>query len=105
MVYIISETKIQKLEKNLTKNTIIDNFSQLPTIGYIKIQEDSSEDTNMSTLPNPFASKQQIEDKISLEFDKTIKQSEKSDTTSGTINCHFGMNLADFRCDFSDLIE
>lgn len=91
-------------EANLIKNTIIDDFDESPTIGYVKIQN-GADQVNNTTLSNPFASKQQIDDKISIEFDKAIKESENSATASGTINCEFGMYLANFRCSFSDLLE
>lgn len=91
-------------EANLIKNTIIDDFEKSPTIGYVKIQN-GADQVNNNTLSNPFASKQQIDDKISIEFDKAIKESENSATESGTINCEFGMYLANFRCSFSDLLE
>jgi archaellum component FlaF (FlaF/FlaG flagellin family) len=91
-------------ETNLIKNTIIDNFIKSPTIGYIKIQN-GADHANNTTLSNPFASKQQIDDKISIEFNKVIKKSENSDTVSGIINCEFGMYLANFRCSFSELLE
>jgi hypothetical protein len=91
-------------ETDLIKNTIIDNFNKSPTIGYIKIQN-GSDHANNTTLSNPFANKQQIDHKISIEFDKAIKESENSGTVSGIINCEFGMYLANFRCSFSELLE
>jgi len=91
-------------ETDLIKNTIIENFNKSSTIGYVKIQN-GADHANNTTLSNPFASKQQIDDKISIEFDKAIKESENSDTVSGIINCEFGMYLADFRCSFSELLE
>lgn len=90
-------------EINLIKNTIIDDFNKSPTIGYVKIQN-GADHSNNTTLSNPFASQQQIDDKISIEFDRAIKESENSDTVSGIINCEFGMYLANFRCSFSELL-
>lgn len=89
---------------DLIKNTIIDNFNKSPTIGYVKIQN-GSDHANNTTLSNPFASKQQIDDKISIEFYKAIKESENSNALSGIINCEFGMYLANFRCSFSELLD
>ena len=90
--------------KDLLISTIIEDFSDSPTIGYINNTSTSSASTatslNQSSLPNPFATKDVIDEKIRNELTASIDDAAKSDSADGEIKCIFGSNLDDFKCSF-----
>jgi hypothetical protein len=90
-------------EMEVIKNTISDNFKGTPSIGYIRVDNVNEIPSNVM-LSNPFANKQQINDKISLEFDNAIKEVPNSDSVVGIIDCRFGMKLTEFQCSYSSIL-
>ncbi|HEX5892308.1 MAG TPA: hypothetical protein VFY41_05550 [Nitrososphaeraceae archaeon] len=89
--------------KDLLISTIIEDFSDSPTIGYINNTSTSSvsqTSLNQSSLPNPFATKDVIDEKIRNELTASIDDAAKSDSADGEIKCIFGSNLDDFKCSF-----
>jgi hypothetical protein len=89
--------------KDLLISTIIEDFSDSPTIGYINNTSTSSASQtslNQSSLPNPFATKDVIDEKIRNELTASIDDAAKSDSADGEIKCIFGSNLDDFKCSF-----
>jgi hypothetical protein len=89
--------------KDLLISTIIEDFSDSPTIGYINNTSTSSASQtslNQSSLPNPFATKDVTDEKIRNELTASIDDAAKSDSADGEIKCIFGSNLDDFKCSF-----
>lgn len=89
--------------KDLLISTIIEDFSDSPTIGYINNTSTSSASQtslNQSSLPNPFTTKDVIDEKIRNELTASIDDAAKSDSADGEIKCIFGSNLDDFKCSF-----
>jgi hypothetical protein len=56
-------------------------------------------------LPNPFASSEEISQRIADEIRKGIKAAEHSDERYAEIRCHFGMDLPGFKCTFVPLLD
>jgi hypothetical protein len=93
--------------RNLIASTIMDDFDKNPNIGYI-VNGSSSNDTLAATsaspaqpsLPNPFVSKNLINQKISNEIQDAIAAASSTSSTQKRveIRCTFGMILSDYRC-------
>ena len=87
-------------------SAILDDFGKSPTIGYIKVNStDTRTNTNATGLANPFASKEQIDEKVrsvlSYALDK-IEHPEGITLNAGgsrELRCVFGNVLNDFWCD------
>ena len=86
--------------RSLINSTIVDDFDMNPNIGYVVSNSSSLNVTAQPGLPNPFASKDVINQKIMNETQDAI-------TTASAVNppgknveikCSFGMILADYRC-------
>ena len=104
--YTIKGTKFDYDKgRDLVLSSIIDDFTNSPTSGYVKVKENSSPDSNATGLANPFASKEQINEKIKSVLDSAI---DGIFSTSGltftigpethVIKCTFGDNLNSFEC-------
>jgi hypothetical protein len=91
---------------DLVISSIVEDFDNSSTIGYIKVKEASAEGgTNATGLANPFASVEQINEKIKSVLDSVIDSifvASGLTFTIGTvmqeIKCTFGDNLDDFEC-------
>ena len=91
--------------RDLITSTIVDDFGKNPNIGYV-VNSSSSQILSSTTppqpgLPNPFVSKDTINQKITNETQEAITAAGSS--TSSTekhveIKCTFGMILADYIC-------
>jgi hypothetical protein len=91
--------------RDLITSTIVDDFDKNPNIGYV-VNSSSSQILSSTTppqpgLPNPFVSKDSINQKITNETQEAITAAGSS--TSSTekhveIKCTFGMILADYIC-------
>ncbi len=95
--------------EHLIISTITDDFKKSPTIGYITPGGTTATGTTTPepTLPNPFATPQQITEKITTEVRRVISEAE-SNTSQGQyveIKCNFGMSLEDMRCDYHPLLQ
>jgi DNA-binding beta-propeller fold protein YncE len=108
---IAGERSAIRSAEDLIITTITEDFSSSPTIGYVIATNmtTSSGATNATTatLPNPFATPQQITERISSELRKVIAEGE-SGTTEGQnveIKCDFRMSLEDMRCHYIPLLE
>ena len=95
--------------KNLITSTIVNDFDKNPNIGYVV--ESSSSQTLSTTsssrhqpgLPNPFVSKDLINQKITNEIQQAITSAATASSTSSTekyveIKCTFGIVLANYNC-------
>jgi hypothetical protein len=92
--------------ENLIISTIASDFTSSRTIGYIRVGNMSTIGANATTVANPFASTEMINQKITNELKNTIGHAE-SNTAKGQrveIVCEFGMTLQDMRCQYSPLL-
>jgi hypothetical protein len=93
--------------RNLIASTILDDFDKTPNIGYIVNGSSSNQARNATSaspaqpsLPNPFVSKNLINQKISNEIQDAIAAASSTSSTEKRveIRCTFGMILSDYRC-------
>jgi hypothetical protein len=101
---IAGERSAIRSAENLIISTITHDFRSSPTIGYIRAGGTSATGTE-ATLPNPFATPEQISERITTELRRVISEAE-SNTSQGQhveIKCNFGMTLEDMRCHYGPL--
>lgn len=100
---IIGNVSSMEAAKDLLISTIIEDFGKSPTIGYVNNTgtSPSASQTNLTQplLPNPFATKNAIDEKIRSEITTSIVVA-KSGPVEGEIKCIFGSSLDDFNCSF-----
>ena len=87
--------------KDLITSTIVDDFDKNPNIGYIVNSSSSQASSTQLGLPNPFVSKDLINQKITNEIQGAIAaaaSSIKSTEKHVEIKCTFGMILANYYC-------
>jgi hypothetical protein len=106
---IAGERGAIRASEDLIISTITSDFSSSPTIGYVMAanmtttttgDDTTAADTASTTLPNPFASPEQITERITSELRRTITEAENN-TPQGQhveIKCDFGMSLNEMRC-------
>jgi hypothetical protein len=83
-------------------STIVDDFDKNPNIGYVLKNSISSGTPSQFGLPNPFVSKDLIDQKITNQIHNVIAAVAASSATEPTekhveIKCTFGMVLSDSR--------
>jgi hypothetical protein len=90
--------------KDLIISTITEDFGNSPTIGYVNNTSSpsptSQTNPNQPGLPNPFATKADIDEKIRNEITASIDNAAKSNSATDEIKCIFGSSLDDFKCNF-----
>jgi len=107
---IVGERSAIRSAENLIISTITRDFRASPTIGYITTGDAGAADTAQdatTTIPNPFATPEQITERITTELRNVISEAE-SNTSQGQhveIKCNFGMSLEDMRCHYVTLLE
>lgn len=91
--------------RDLVVSSIAEDFANSPTIGYIKVAESNSSSSNATGLANPFASKEQIHEKINSVLNDAIDSIfNENDVTftigpvTEVIKCTFGDTLETFKC-------
>ena len=98
---VVGERSAIRSAENLIISTITDDFSSSPTIGYVRAGNMTTTDAAQdATLPNPFASPEQITERITTELRRVITEAENN-TPQGQhveIKCDFGMTLDEMRC-------
>ena len=102
---IAGERSAIRSAENLIISTITDDFRTSPTIGYIRAGGTSTTTATDATLPSPFASHEQITERITTELRRVISEAE-SNTSQGQhveIKCDFGMSLENMRCHYGPL--
>jgi hypothetical protein len=102
---IAGERSAIRSAENLIITTITDDFRTSPTIGYIRAGGTGTTAATDATLPSPFASHEQITERITTELRRVISEAE-SGTSQGQhveIKCDFGMSLEDMRCHYGPL--
>src|ERR671916_1933680 len=96
---IAGERSAIRSAENLIISTITSDFRNSPTIGYIRAGGTGATGTEAGQA-NPFASHEQITERITSELRSAISQAE-SGTSQGQhveIKCDFGMSLDEMRC-------
>ena len=97
---IAGERSAIRSAEDLIISTITNDFRTSPTIGYIRARGTGTTTGTDATLPNPFASHEQITERITTELRRVISEAE-SNTSQGQhveIRCNFGMTLDEMRC-------
>jgi hypothetical protein len=84
-----------KNSRDLITSSILDDFTNSSTIGYVKLS-DSITDTGNQQIANPFASNEQVEEKITELLNKVTQDSSNDGIVS--IACSFGNSLDLFAC-------
>ena len=99
---VVGERSTIRASEDLIISTITDDFSSSPTIGYIT-PGGTTTTTGAApepTLPSPFATPEQITERITSELRRVISEAENN-TPQGQhveIKCDFGMTLDEMRC-------
>ena len=108
---IVGERSAVRASEDLIITTITSDYSTSPTIGYVSAGNTTTTtasgtaDTG-ATLPNPFASPEQITERITSDLRRVISEAENN-TPQGQlveINCDFGMTLDDMHCQSTPLV-
>ena len=102
---VLGERSAIRASEDLIISTITDDFSSSPTIGYVTAGNMTSTTgggtaADTATLPNPFASPEQITERITSELRRVITEADNN-TPQGQhveIKCDFGMTLDDMLC-------
>jgi hypothetical protein len=86
--------------RDLITSTIVHDFDKSPNIGYVVSNSRSLTIASQPGLPNPFVSKDIINQKITNETQNAITAASVTNTPekSVEIKCTFGMILADYKC-------
>jgi hypothetical protein len=108
---IVGERSVVRTSEDLIITTITSDYSSSPTIGYVSAGNMTATTTGGTadtgaTLPNPFASPEQITERITSEIRRVISEAENN-TPQGQlmeIKCDFGMTLDDMRCQSTPLV-
>jgi hypothetical protein len=95
---------------DLITSTIQSDFNSSSTVGYVMAQAANNNTASNSTqatttLPSPFASSEEISQRIADEIRKGIESAERSNEEYAEIRCHFGMDLPGFECRFVPLLD
>lgn len=104
---ITGYTDAIKKEQKLIVSTISSDFNSSPVIGYIKTSGGGVATSNQQqkmTLPNPFADKTAINQKISTEINNSIASALTSNIAKTFIQCDFGMSISQWTCKSHGLI-
>ena len=102
---IVGERSAIRASENLIISTVTDDFRKSPTIGYITASGTTG--ATGATLPNPFATPEQITERITNELRRVITEAENntSQGQSVEIKCNFGMTLDEMQCHYIPLLQ
>jgi hypothetical protein len=91
--------------RDLVVSAIADDFTNSSTSGYVKVEDTSSSSSNATGLENPFASKEQINEKVKSVLKSAIDSIFSESGVPFTIGpetyvikCTFGDTLDSFEC-------
>jgi len=87
-----------KQSKELIISSIVDDLTKSPTAGYVMASISKSNPSDISGIANPFASNEQINQKIQSVLGKSIDDATISDTDLVEVQCSFGNVLHAFSC-------
>ena len=103
---VVGERSAIRSAENLIISTITDDFSSSPTIGYVMVVNTTIASAG-ATLPNPFATPEQITERITNELGRVISEAENNivEGQDVEIMCGFGMTLEDMQCHYIPLLQ
>ena len=107
---VVGERSAIRASEDLITATIISDFSSSPTIGYVMVGNTTTTTTagaaDGTTLPNPFATPEQINERITSDLRRVIGEAENNASQGQyvEIKCEFGMALEDMRCHYIPLV-
>jgi hypothetical protein len=90
--------------KNVVVSSIVKDFANSSTIGYVELLDPSS-NSDKQEIANPFASNEQIDQKIEELLNKSIYEATNSEIDLIEIRCLFGNSLDDFSCSLFPLAK
>jgi hypothetical protein len=96
---VVGERSAVRTSESLIISTITEDFRNSPTIGYVRAGTTTGAAQD-ATLPNPFATPEQITERITSDLRRVIGEAENN-TPQGQlveIKCDFGMSLEEMRC-------
>jgi hypothetical protein len=97
--YNITGTPLNiKESKDLIISSIVEDFEKSSTVGYVKDSKSASNLSGKTEIGNPFASNEQITQRIQELLSKSIENATSSNAQLIEIKCLFGNNLAAFSC-------
>jgi hypothetical protein len=103
--YNITGTPLNiKESKDLIISSIVDDFAKSSTVGYVKNSKSVSNLSGKTEIGNPFASNEQITQRIQELLSKSIENVTSSNTKLIEIKCLFGNSLAAFSCSMFPLL-
>lgn len=94
-----------KNSRDLVIASILDDFTNTSTIGYVKLSDSISNASHQQEIPNPFASNNQIEEKIQELIEKSVADSTNSKKDVVSIICNFGNSLDLFSCAITSALQ
>jgi hypothetical protein len=94
-----------KYSEDLIISSIVEDFTKSPTVGYVMVSKSMSNSSDMTGITNPFASNEQINQKIQGLLSKSIDESTNSDTDLVEVQCSFGNSLDIFSCSSSPSVR
>jgi hypothetical protein len=104
---VVGERSAVRTSEDLIITTITDDFRRSPTIGYVSTSTTTGTAQDATTtLPNPFATPEQITERITNDLRRVITEAENN-TAQGQlveIKCDFGMTLEEMRCHHNRLV-
>jgi hypothetical protein len=103
---IAGERSAVRASEDLIITTITEDFRSSPTIGYVTAGTTGVAAQDNATLPNPFATPEQITERITSDLRRVITEAENN-TSRGQfveINCNFGMMLDEMHCHYIPLL-
>lgn len=90
--------------KNLVVSSIVKDFANSSIIGYVKLLDPSS-NSDKQEIANPFASNEQIDQKVDELLNKSIYEATNSEIDLIEIRCLFGNSLDHFSCSLFPLAK
>ena len=104
--YSITGTPMNiKYSEDLIISSIVEDFTKSPTVGYVMVSKSMSNSSDMTGITNPFASNEQIKQKIQGVLSKSIDDATNSDTDLVEVQCSFGNSLDVFSCSSYPLVK
>jgi hypothetical protein len=86
-----------KDSEDLIISSMVDDFIKSPAVGYVKISKSMSNSSGVQ-IANPFATNEQIQQKIQELVQNSIIDVNEAQTDIVSITCHFGNSLDAFSC-------
>jgi len=104
--YNITGTPMKiKESKDLVISSIVEDFAKSSIVGYVKSSKSVSNLSGKTEIENPFASNEQINQRIQELLSKSIENATSSNAQLIEIQCLFSNNLDAFSCSAFPLLR